>query len=166
MNHVVNVIPFHFLRLWFYTKVPRFDIKPGAAVFLCVTFDTVGKLSIRENSVINERCRIDTRGGVEIGANVSISADVIILTGDHDVDSPDLSGRTRRVKIDDRVWIGTRAMILPGVHLGEGCVVGAGAVVTRDVAPFDVVAGVPARKIKSRSPKSVEYCSSYRRMFH
>ena len=112
--------------------------------------DCRGHLAIGENSVINQRCRLDARGGLIIGANVSISPEVHILSADHDVSSIDFSGRTREVVIDDYVFVGSRAMILPGVVIGKGSVVAAGSVVTKSVQPRDIVAGVPARKIGTR----------------
>ncbi|SHM79925.1 transferase hexapeptide (six repeat-containing protein) [Caldanaerovirga acetigignens] len=63
--------------------------------------------------------------------------------------------RTHRVVIGHDVWIGHGAILLPGVKVGTGAVVGAGAVVTKDVEPYAIVAGVPARKIKERFPREV-----------
>lgn len=121
---------------------------------------------IQKNSVINANCRLDTRGGIYIGENVSISNQVVILTADHDMDSSDMAGRTKKVTIEDYVWIGTRAMIMPGVIIGKGAVVAAGAVVTKNVEPFEVVAGVPARRIKNRMErKDYSYDASYKRLF-
>jgi len=65
--------------------------------------------------------------------------------------------RCRPVVIEDHVWIGMRAIILPGVRIGRGAVVAVGAVVTRDVEPLTVVAGVPARVIGSRDPRGLDY---------
>ena len=118
-----------------------------------------------EGSVINERCRMDNRGGLEIGRSVSISADVIVLTADHDAESAVMEGRTRPVKIEDYVWVGTRAMILPGVTVGRGAVIAAGAVVTKSVPEYTIVAGVPARPVKTRT-KNLNYECYYRRLFH
>ena len=127
------------------------------------SFDCKGNLSIGKNSVINSKCRIDNRAGVSIGENVSISNDVIILTADHDMNI-DMNSRLRKVVIEDYVWIGTRAMILPGVTIERGAVVAAGAVVTKSIAAFKVTAGVPARVIKERSQKDdFKYNSSYKR---
>jgi len=102
------------------------------------------------HSTINEECRLDNRGGITIGDNVSISAQVCILTADHDPGSPTFAGRERAVRIDDHVFIGTRAMILPGVTIGRGAVVAAGAVVTEgtQVPPGSLVMGVPARVVR------------------
>lgn len=130
------------------------------------TFDCKKNLTIGDNSVINSKCRLDPRGGIVIGNNVSISNEVIILTADHDLSTPALDGRVRGVKIADYVWIGTRAIIMPGVKIERGAVIAAGALVAKDVGAFDVVAGVPAKVIKRReSNTTLHYSASYRRLF-
>lgn len=118
-----------------------------------------------QNSVINENCRIDTRGGVLIGKNVVISSEAVILTATHDPRSPQFEGVRKTVFVHDYAWIGLRALILPGVTLGEGSVVAAGAVVTKSVQPGDTVAGVPARVISS-GRSEFNYQTNYRRLFH
>ena len=127
-------------------------------------FDSKGQFRMGNNCIINQKCRLDNRSGIYIGDNVSISAETCILTADHDVNSCNFVGRNRPVVIEDYVYIGTRAMILPGVTLGKGSVVAAGAVVTRNVAPHTVVAGVPARVIKTRI-ENLDYSPHYPRLF-
>jgi acetyltransferase-like isoleucine patch superfamily enzyme len=164
-NRFVSRLPSHGLRQWYYRRVMGYVIGPGSFIFMDAWFD--GKRSFRmgRNSVVNQKCRLDNRGGITIGDSVSISSEVCILTADHDVNSPDFAGRERPVVIEDYVFVGTRALILPGVTLGRGAVVAAGAVVTRSVAPYDVVAGVPAKVIASRRT-DLEYGCSYGRLFH
>ncbi len=164
-NHIVNHIPFHFFRLAFYRVFLKFEIGLDSVIFMGACFDTIKNFKLGNNSVINQNCRLDNRGGITIGDNVSISAEVCILTADHDLQSYDFVGRTRPVSIEDYVFIGTRAMILPGVTLGKGCAVAAGAVVTKSVPPFTIVAGVPAKSIGKR-PTDLQYCLNYRRLFH
>ena len=106
---------------------------------------------------MNRDCRLDVRGSLHIGENVSISPEVTVLTAAHGVDDPLFGVVLRRVVIEDHVWIGTRAMIMPGVTLGRGSVVAAGAVVTRSVAPLTVVAGVPARTVAERDDAATAY---------
>lgn len=94
-----------------------------------------------------------------IGRNVMMAKDVTIITRNHetrDVRRPMISqGLTAHspVVIEDDVWIGTRAIILPGVRIGKGSIIAAGAVVTADVKPYTVVGGVPAKVISFRGPK-------------
>jgi acetyltransferase-like isoleucine patch superfamily enzyme len=143
----------------------KFDIGENSCIFMGAWFDTWGGFKIGKNSVVNHNCRMDTRGGITIGDNVSISADVFILTADHDLLDLKFQGRVGSVTIEDYVFIGTRAMILRGVTLGKGSAVAAGSIVTKDVLPFTIVAGIPAKKIGSR-PKNLDYTCHYHKLFH
>ncbi len=115
-------------------------------------------------SVINAKCRLDNRGTITIGNNVSISQEVNIITAYHDVDLVDFTGTYLPVIINDLVFIGTRAMILPGVTIGRGAIIAAGAIVTKNVVPFAVMAGAPAKLIKMRR-EDVAYTCDHHRLF-
>jgi acetyltransferase-like isoleucine patch superfamily enzyme len=107
-----------------------------------------GKLIVGRNSRLNG-VHIDARQRIEIGANVRIAPYSIILDSDfHDIKDHFSDGPSRPVIIEDDVWIATRATILKGVTIGRGAVVAAGAVVTKDVPPYTIVGGVPAKVIK------------------
>lgn len=85
--------------------------------------------------------------GIKIGNNVCINDGVILLTATHDLADPLWSHVKKAIFIDDYAWIATNAIILPGVHIGKGAVVGAGAVVSKNVLPYQIVAGNPAQPI-------------------
>lgn len=163
-NYVVPHVPSFALRRWWYARALGIEIARGAGIHLgCyVWFYGPGQIRrdrvrIGENSRINRNCTLDVRGGLEIGADVSVSPEVAILSAAHSVSDPGFRVELRRVAIEDHVFIGTRAVILPGVTLSRGSVVGAGAVVTADVAPFTIVGGVPARPIGTRPRDAVGY---------
>jgi acetyltransferase-like isoleucine patch superfamily enzyme len=107
---------------------------------------------------------LDSRGTLQIGNNVSVSEEVVFLTADHNEDLIGVYGRAKRIVIEDFVWIGTRAMVLPGVIIEKGAVVAAGAIVTRSVRRLDVVAGIPAKTINKR-PENFVYTAQYKRLF-
>lgn len=92
-----------------------------------------------------------------IGARVCINDGVRIFTASHDINDPAWSHKKGKVIIDDYAWIGTGAMILPGVHIGRGAVVGAGAVVSKSVISGSVVVGNPARPISKVRSKELNY---------
>lgn len=152
-NIVIANVPSVRLRHLFYRRVMQVEMAPGSFIHSGLWLDCRRHLVIGENSVINQRCRLDARGTLTIGANVSISPEVHLITADHDIAADDLGGRTKPITIGDYVFIGSRAMVLPGVVIGEGAVVAAGAVVTKSVGPREVVAGIPARKIATRTAK-------------
>ncbi len=99
---------------------------------------------------INSGCCFQDQGGIEIGDDVLIGQQVVIATLNHDLD-PDRRGNMlpAPVKIGNKVWIGAHATILAGVKIGDGAVIAAGAVVTKDVPANTVAAGVPAKIIKT-----------------
>ncbi len=121
-------------------------------------FLTGNGIRIGDHTAIGRRTYLDGRADLEIGDCVSISPDTQILTAQHDMNDPDFGNVYGPVTIEDYVWIGTRALILPGVRIGRGAVVAAGAVVTRDVPPLTVVGGVPARPIGTRNPDMRYIC--------
>ena len=149
LNHIVAKIPFYAVRHWCYRQGNFIQLGPGSSVHLNV-FVTGYGIRVGAHSTINRRCFLDGRAPLRIGDCVSISPDVQIITAQHDMDDPGFANVFGAITIEDYVWIGTRAIILPGCTLGRGCVVGAGSVVTRDVPPWTFVAGVPARPIRQR----------------
>ena len=114
------------------------------------------KLTIGAGSCIGHRATLDARGGLTIGKNVNFSSEVMIWTAQHDWRDPKFGTVFEQVVIGDYVWLGPRCIILPGVTVGEGAVIAAGAVVTKDVEPYAMVGGVPAQKIAERS-KGLNY---------
>lgn len=109
------------------------------------------RIKIGAYSNVNKRTLLDGRGGLlVIGNNVDIAQDVNIWTLEHDYNDPYYKAKGEPVIIDDYAWIASRATILPGVHIGRGAVVAAGAVVTKDVLPMTIVGGVPAKVIGKR----------------
>ena len=109
-------------------------------------------IRIAGNCHIGRFCQIDGRGGIGIGRNVVIASHTLLITADHDPQASDFGGRLAPIVVGDRVWLGSRVIILKGVTLGEGAVVAAGSVVHRDVDPWTIVSGVPAKPIGVRNP--------------
>lgn len=110
---------------------------------------------IGENTWIGQQCFFHSAGGIKIGKSVGIGPKVSILTSQHQPESmetPVLFSPLdfREVVIEDGADIGVGAILLPGVHIGKGAIIGAGAVVNTDVPAGEVWAGVPAKKIRNR----------------
>ncbi len=164
-NYWISFFPSRRLRRLWYVLVMKYSIDPDASIFLGCVFDCRRGFSIGPNSVINEKCRLDSRGGIIIGANVSISSEVVILTATHDPRSSSFQGVTAPVLVMDYSWIGTRAIILPGVTIGRGAVIGAGSVVAKSVGAGETVVGVPA-KVISNGRTEFDYILNYKRLFH
>lgn len=162
-NHIINHIPSHKIRLAWYRNVLGWSIGPKAAILLGLHAQMNGvrtsgqKVDIGTGTFINYGCLFHTTGGIIIGDQVSISAGVWLMTGTHDMNDPQFIDKYKPIVIGDYAWIGTRATILGGVTIGEGAVVMAGAMVTRDVAPYAVVGGVPARVVRNRELCDLSY---------
>lgn len=147
-------IPSHHLRKFLYRRIWLVRMEPAVVFHAGAEIRASENLTIGRGSIIGDRALLDARNGLVIGENVNFSSDVHIYTEQHDHRDPYFrcnSDADFRVRIGDRAWIGPRTLILHGVTVGEGAVVAAGSVVTKDVPPFAIVAGVPARKIGDRT---------------
>lgn len=160
---LVGHIPSHRIRLFVYRRLLSVRVGHASSIHLRCRFYNPGAVVIGHNTVINNDVLLDGRCGLNIGDNVSVSEGTMILTLGHDIDSAEFAGRGKRVRIRNHVFIGARAMILPGVELGEGCVIGAGSVVTRSVDPYVVAVGVPARAVRQRR-RNLRYRLEYRKL--
>jgi acetyltransferase-like isoleucine patch superfamily enzyme len=154
---------FRFLSLNLVGKIPsqrlrhalyrRFGMKIGQGSVIynsCEVREPTG-IAIGEHSSIGDHCVLDGRGGLTIGSSVNFSTGVWIWTMEHEVNSRDFRGSAAPVVVEDFAWISCRTVILPGVRIGKGAVVAAGAVVTKSVDPYTIVGGVPAKCIGQRS---------------
>lgn len=113
------------------------------------------RVRIGDRVTLNEWIYVDGFGGVDIGDNVRIAHRTTIMSSDHRYQDPNRPIHEQGlvcgpVRIHDGVWIGCNATILMGVTIGEGAIIGAGAVVTKDVPPFAIAVGVPARVVGRR----------------
>lgn len=114
------------------------------------------RLSIGDYSWIDGRVSLYSADSITIGANAVISEGAFVCTASHDVGSATFDLVTKPIAIGDCAWIAARSIVLPGVTVGEGAVIAAGAVVTKDVPAWSIVAGNPAKFIKRRELKCEE----------
>jgi acetyltransferase-like isoleucine patch superfamily enzyme len=112
---------------------------------------------VGDNVYIGPRAYISASKGISIGNGVTIGPEFMVMGGDHNfrvvglpIADAKSSGKNYPIIIEDDVWIGARVTVLKGVRLGEGAIVGAGSVVTRNVAAYSVSAGNPAKRIGDR----------------
>ena len=149
-----------FARRWRLLWFRMFGGKAGRGVSLGARskIDFPWNISIGSFSSIADGALVRALREIKIGRNVCISEDAKILTGSHDVSSPHFDSVLKPVAIGDSVWIAMNAIIMPGVTIGEGAVVAAGAVVTKDVEPWTVVAGIPAKVVKKRTIMETKIC--------
>lgn len=151
----VGYIPSHHLRDVVYFL---FGLRKGerSVIYSKAEIRNPESISIGSNSIIGHCSILDGRKSIFIGDNVNISTGVWIWTLQHDYRDPFFSATGGSVTIHNYAWISCRSIILPGVTIGEGAVVAAGSVVTKDVAPYTVVGGVPAKEIAKR-PTGLKY---------
>jgi len=158
-NHFVSHIPSFGVRHFYLRHVLGIQIGRGAAVHMGC-FVTGRNIVIGDRTVINRRCHLDGRGGLTIDADAGIGPECYLISLTHDPQDAEFHVMARPLTIGTHVWMGSRVMVLPGVSIHEGAVVGAGSVVTREVAPYTIVAGNPARKIGDRS-RDLRYTLQY-----
>ena len=156
----ISTIPSVHLRIWLYKGL---GVKMGKNV--TIHFRTEmrcpERLTLGDGTIIGDNAILDARRGLTMGRNVNLSSNVSIYTLQHDHRDPNFycppEDKVKfSVEIDDRVWLGSNVIVLPGVHIGEGAVCCAGCVVTKDVEPYSVVAGIPAKRVSER-PRNLTY---------
>lgn len=152
----VGYFPMHMFRRFFY-RLFGMKIGSGSTLHMFATFYDVRNIKIGRDTVIGEWAVLDGRAALTIGDHVATATGVMIYNGEHDINDENFKAKFEPVVIEDYVFIGPRAIILPGVTVKKGAVVAAGAVVTRDVDEFTVVGGVPAKPIAERSSKNPSY---------
>jgi acetyltransferase-like isoleucine patch superfamily enzyme len=153
-NHLIMNIPSYTIRHFYLRNICNIRIGHDSSVHMSC-FITGNKIEIGNNTVVNRQTYLDGRFPLRIGNNVNISHQALIHTLTHDPQDSGFKGVAKPVTIEDDVWIGTRAILLPGVTIGKGAIVGAGAVVTKSISEYAIAVGNPAREIKKRNSNLV-----------
>lgn len=157
-------IPVHSLRSFFY-RLAGIKLGKRAVIHMWANFFQPANISIGEGTIVGDHVFLDGRASLIIGCETDIASSVMIYNSEHDLEALDFSAREEPVKIGDYCFIGPRVIILPGIKIGNGAVVAAGAVVTADVADFTVVGGVPAKVIGTRKNQHPDYKLGRARLF-
>ncbi len=153
---IVGFIPSHHLRRFSY-RVFGMKIGRGSTIHMALSTYNPHGIEIGNDSIVGEWAVLDGRDKLKIGNHVDIATGVMIYNSEHDINDEKFKAITSPVEIEDYVFIGPRAIILPGVKIGKGAVVAAGAVVTKDVSEFKIVGGVPAKEIGERNNRDPQY---------
>ena len=154
--HLAGLCPSHCFRRFCY-RLGGIKIGKGSVIHTKARFYDPRNIVIGEDSIIGEGVVLDGRDKLLIGSHVDIATEVMIYNSQHDVNQENFIATSAPVKIEDYVFIGPRVIILAGVTIGRGAIVGAGAVVTKDVPPYAMVGGVPAKIIGERRNKDLHY---------
>ena len=161
---LIGYFPSHRIRNFFYLMA-GIKIGKGATLHMGARFYQPNQISIGDGSIIGDHIFLDGRAKLTIGKHVDIASSVMVYNAEHDLADEYMLPTLEPVVINDYCFIGPRVIILPGVTIGRGAVVAAGAVVTKDVAPGVIVGGVPAKEIGKRPLKEFKYKLGRPRLF-
>jgi len=147
-------IPFHSVRNFIYRHFYKVNMEKNVIIYSGVEMRSPHRLTVGKGYIIGHCSILDARNFIEIGQNVNFSSGVWLWTEQHNYNDPYFgceSPKEKKIIIHDRVWLGPRVIVLPGCTIGEGAVVGAGAIVTKNIEPFSINVGIPAKKIGERN---------------
>lgn len=160
----VGNVPSHMFRKVVY-RLAGIKIGRKSVIHMWANFFEPEGIKIGEDTIVGDHAFLDGRASLVIGNHVDIASGVMIYNSEHDLEAEDFVARVEPVEIADYVFIGPRVTILPGVKVGKGSVIAAGAVVTKDVPEFAIVGGVPAKVIGERKNKNPNYKLGRARLF-
>lgn len=145
-------------RLWMLKHIFCMDLADKVVIYSWDTIRAPWNITVGKGTVIGDGVILDGRNFITIGANVNISTAVSIYTEQHDINDPYFRSLNSggEVIIEDRAWISSHTSILPKVHVGEGAVLGSGGLTAKNLEPFSIYVGIPAKKIGERS-KDLKY---------
>lgn len=161
---LLGYIPSHLIRRVIFT-LSGVKLGKKSTLHIGARFYQPKNITIGTGTIIGDHVTLDGRSRLSIGSHVDIATGVMIFNSQHDIHSPFFAPIDAPVSIEDYVFIGPRAIILPGVTIGRGAVVAAGAVVTKDVPSLSIVGGVPAQVIGKRQIKDLHYRLGRPRLF-
>lgn len=156
--------PCHCFRHFCY-RLAGIKIGKGSTIHMGANFFQPQNIVIGDDTIIGDHCFLDGRAGLKIGSHTAIASQVLIYNSEHQIHDSEFKVTEEPVEINDYVFVGPRAIILPGVKIGKGAVVAAGAIVTKDVAPGKIAGGVPAREIGERKLRDFHYKLGRARLF-
>ncbi|TAM69466.1 MAG: acyltransferase [Microbacteriaceae bacterium] len=159
----IGYFPSHAVRRFFYRRA-GLKIDGTSSLHWRAGFYAPENIVIGRFCTIGDTSFLDGRSGLTIGDRVNLGSHVSIYTRQHEVDSRDFAEIGAPVTIGNYAWVSSHSIVLPGVTIGDGAVIAAGAVVTKDVAPYTLVGGNPARYIRDRS-HDLDYKLGYAKRF-
>lgn len=157
-------IPSHHIRNFIYKNIFKVKMDKSSVIYGGAEIRAPYKLSLGTGCIIGDNAILDARSGIIIEDHVNFSSNVCLWTLQHDYNCPEFSTNNQGlpITIKKRAWLGPNVTVLPGVTIGEGAVIGAGAVVTKDIEPYTLSGGIPAKKIGARrSDLTYEFKGSY-----
>lgn len=152
----VGQLPIRFMRMFIYRYAFKMNIGKKVIIHRGLEIRGGYRITIDDGTIIGDNVLLDGRGGLNIGKNVNFSSNASIYTRQHDVNNIDFNAEQALVSIEDRAWISSNTIVLPGVTIGEGTVLAAGGVAVKDLEPFSIYGGIPAKKIYNRN-QNVNY---------
>lgn len=156
INACLSYFPSKHMRYWG-LKISGMKLNKNIRFYQGFHIRAPKKITIEEGVSIGPKVLLDGRCGLFIGKNAVLAYDCIIWTLNHDYNDIHFCGKGAPVKIGSNSWICSRAIILPGIIIGEGAIVASGAIVTKNVEPYTIVGGVPAKVIGKREKKLYDY---------
>ena len=161
---IVGYIPSHFIRGLFY-RLAGIKLGRQATIHMGARFFLPKNITIGEGTIVGDHVFLDGRAKIKIGKHTDIASQVMIYNSEHDLSDPAFKAIEEQVTIGDYCFIGPRAIIMPGINIGDGAIVAGGAIVTKDVQAGMIVGGVPAKEIGERPLKELDYKLGRPRLF-